>query len=424
MPTPNYSTSRLERAFMQTQPVFGTIPNSGGSASVSGSDAVRFIRLTMENDVALLERPDKTGTRSIQGSIGGRRFGRWTFEASLVGSGTPGTPPDVDPLYQAITGQTATIGSGTVNITSSTDATPIVVTTSGTHGLSDYSCIFISGHTTNTNANGAWAVLAPTTSTLVLLGSRGTGGGVGASGTVDKASVNYNLSDAINMLTLWSYRTEFSTLDQRAGNSCVVQEATFNLGQDVATWTISGECRWVLRSNAFGTSDDLQKGGLTSFPAEPSSPVTSGDIIPGFTGRFAIGSSANMATDVLDYPTVRTATIRVQTQNQIAKDTFGSYYGSLTEGAERNITITWNIYDDDSDEVNAIKLASEEKTPQNIIVNVGTEAGSAFFFILKNVYLGSHVLGDGQLRFDAAFSDSRASASSLALRDELQISIV
>jgi hypothetical protein len=43
---------------------------------------------------------------------------------------------------------------------------------------------------------------------------------------------------------------------------------------------------------------------------------------------------------------------------------------------------------------------------------------------MKNVYLASHVLGDGQLRFDASYADSRATASSLSVKDEFTLTIV
>ena len=81
---PNYSFSRLERAYLQNQPTFGTIPNTSGTASVTNSNACRFMRMELQNEVALLERPDKTGTRSQEGMTSGRKAGRWSIEMSLL----------------------------------------------------------------------------------------------------------------------------------------------------------------------------------------------------------------------------------------------------------------------------------------------------------------------------------------------------
>lgn len=62
--------------------------------------------------------------------------------------------------------------------TSSTDATPIVMTTA-THGLTTGDRVSIYGHETNTNANGTWTVTVTSTTKFSLDGSTGTGGGAG-----------------------------------------------------------------------------------------------------------------------------------------------------------------------------------------------------------------------------------------------------
>lgn len=63
-------------------------------------------------------------------------------------------------------------------ITSSTDATPIVVTATA-HGLATGDRITINGHVTNTNANGDWIVTKASANTFSLDGSTATGGGAG-----------------------------------------------------------------------------------------------------------------------------------------------------------------------------------------------------------------------------------------------------
>ncbi len=68
------------------------------------------------------------------------------------------------------------------SITSSTNATPIVVTVSG-HRFSNGDKILFRGHTVNSNANGVWTIANVTTNTFELSGSTGNGIG-GATGTV------------------------------------------------------------------------------------------------------------------------------------------------------------------------------------------------------------------------------------------------
>lgn len=70
----------------------------------------------------------------------------------------------------------------TKNITSSTNATPISVTCSA-HGYSTGDTVVITGHATNTNANGTWEITVTGANTFTLDGSAGNGTG-GATGTV------------------------------------------------------------------------------------------------------------------------------------------------------------------------------------------------------------------------------------------------
>jgi hypothetical protein len=96
------SFSRLERVYSHLETTFGT------AAAVTGTDANRVIKLGIGNDVNLLIRRDKTGTRTGVLGARGRVSSKWSFEASLVGSGTPGTAPPHDNYYQLIFGQAPT----------------------------------------------------------------------------------------------------------------------------------------------------------------------------------------------------------------------------------------------------------------------------------------------------------------------------
>lgn len=80
-------------------------------------------------------------------------------------------------------------GSGsapTVAISSSTNASPIAITTSTAHGYSTGDTVFICDHTTNTNANGTWEITVTSSTAFTLTGSTGNGVG-GATGTARRA---------------------------------------------------------------------------------------------------------------------------------------------------------------------------------------------------------------------------------------------
>jgi hypothetical protein len=62
-----------------------------------------------------------------------------------------------------------------INISGSTNATPIVVTLTAGHGQVDGSRIAIAGVTGNTNANGIWTLASVGATTATLVGSVGNG---------------------------------------------------------------------------------------------------------------------------------------------------------------------------------------------------------------------------------------------------------
>lgn len=71
------------------------------------------------------------------------------------------------------------VGGAPLLPSSSTDATPIVMTTAAAHGLSTGDRVAIYAHETNTNANGTWTITKTAADGFSLDGSTATGGGAG-----------------------------------------------------------------------------------------------------------------------------------------------------------------------------------------------------------------------------------------------------
>lgn len=109
------------------------------------------------------------------------------------------------------TGQTA-VWNGTVpnftsiSISSSTNASPIVVTTSTNHGFSTGNWVQVASHTSNTAANGLWKVTVLSATTFSLDSSVGNATGT-AGGTATNASNGVvELTTAVNK-TIWNCET-------------------------------------------------------------------------------------------------------------------------------------------------------------------------------------------------------------------------
>lgn len=206
-----------------------------------------------------------------------------------------------------------------------------------------------------------------------------------------------------------------STLNQKIAVGCVVNTATFNIGQDIAEFTAEGECRFVMESDYVSSATSEELAAIGSVQAEPGSPVTHGGIIPGFTGSISIGGASQAR--------IRTATVKIDNGTAVIKDTFGTYIPDSTEGDVRTVTLAFTLYEDDDSSQQALRAATITKTPIDADLTVGTVAGSIVQFQLKNILLASYQSDDSARRFSNSFPESRAYGTSITSRDEIKITI-
>lgn len=121
----------------------------------------------------------------------------------------------------------------TINISSSTNASPIAVTTA-THGLSTGDYVRIESHTTNTKANGLWKVTVTSSTVFTLDGSTGNGVG-GATGTFKK------YTNAVVELASAITKTVASTGNIGSGRTAWTASANVTCTQGAATLLKSGD---------------------------------------------------------------------------------------------------------------------------------------------------------------------------------------
>lgn len=119
-------------------------------------------------------------------------------EAAALNATKTGLPLLLCKVPSAVDGFVIGSTRAAVNLTSSTNATPTVVTASAAHGLKDGAVVTIAGHTTNTAANGTHVahVLSDTTFSLPSV----AGIGAGAAGTVQDTGVvalNYGTGTSV-----------------------------------------------------------------------------------------------------------------------------------------------------------------------------------------------------------------------------------
>jgi hypothetical protein len=238
---------------------------------------------------------------------------------------------------------------------------------------------------------------------------------MGQAPTLTGGQLVYTFLDTpIPSFSMASYRTP-STLNQRIATGCIVKTIMFNFGQDVAEFTAEGDCHNVVESDNFSFATAEEKCGLSVFPPEPSSPVTNGGIIAGFTGLITIDGNAIVR--------IRNLQVKMDTQGDVVKDTFGFYYPTDIEAGVRLVTCTFSLYEDDEAAEQALRQVSISKTPVDISAVVGAVSGSIVECDLTQVLLASPTSDDSGLRYVQSWPESRAYGTSITALNELTVKI-
>ncbi|HXS98619.1 MAG TPA: hypothetical protein VN736_28680 [Candidatus Limnocylindrales bacterium] len=102
-----------QRSYLQIQTAFDAIPNTGGAATVAGSNCALVRRFDTDAVQQEIERSDKTGTLDKLPAQGGRKSGTAIWEGNMNGNGSPGVAPDCSPILQAGFGKVPTIVAAT-----------------------------------------------------------------------------------------------------------------------------------------------------------------------------------------------------------------------------------------------------------------------------------------------------------------------
>lgn len=114
----NFNSPRYRRVFIQQQTggAFRTVNNSAGTWTNTGAKLLRIPEngITLTPNLPKTEVPWLTGTRSRQPAILGRKSGSWSINSlMMIPSGTAGTAPDTDVLWQSIFGQAGVVVGAT-----------------------------------------------------------------------------------------------------------------------------------------------------------------------------------------------------------------------------------------------------------------------------------------------------------------------
>lgn len=255
---------------------------------------------------------------------------------------------------------TGAVATGKVaQISSSTNASPIVITTAAAHGYTTGDIVVVNGHTTNTAANGTWQVGTTTSTTFQLLtridGNNSTGNGVGgATGyTVDLSTAStitdlggnggsngngtdVSLASTTNTLgVLNAAAATWTGLTATKSTAVAIYDSTAS--NDLIMW-IDGTQQIYVVTQAAAAATSIAVQRLSAAIANGTTIVFSDGSSATLTAQANVGDTS-LAVSSLAAIVHRQATADVVTFNTTASATSGLPF---TPGAGGSFTVTWD----------------------------------------------------------------------------------
>lgn len=237
---------------------------------------------------------------------------------------------------------------------------------------------------------------------------------MGQAGTASAGvSVTYTLANSIPGLTLWNFRDPAGS---NIWNEClwggVVNSFEIAAGaESEATIRIGGDGAYVVNKPNFAALTTPSKGGLTSFPTEPTA-VYLGTPAVAFVGSITING---VSTFLLESFKVRGAL------NRQIRSPFGSYYPSVEAAGIREFTADIAIYEENTSAQAALRHLVFTKGVFDATLVIGEDPGNIWTIALKNLIAPSSERQDGGLESIINLNGCVASKSSISANDELTI---
>lgn len=248
----------------------------------------------------------------------------------------------------------------------------------------------------------------------------------GVTGTVvASTSVTYNLTDALNFLFLPRYNKtpSASSPTNVYALGAIPTSTKFTIGGNFFDYEVQCACCAVGDSQNFAAGnytggDAVVKGGLTTYPAEPTI-STNGNVLTGFgngAGFSLGGSSLAEVRGTVDI----TISSGVEPIADAVNDAYViGYVGGLRQVSISNIT----CIDSDGTVLNALKKAAFTKAAQTIVIVCGNVAGSIATATLANVQVGGMAWQEQGASLNIQFGQSDAHSTSTSVTDDFILAL-
>jgi hypothetical protein len=373
-----YIASNDNRFYAAIESSYGLVP------SIAASHRFSALSLSIRQDPDQAERRDKTGSRSFTGLAGPvRRRTRFQLRTYVSGVGSGGGGPAQGALVEAALGGDPQVWDG--GTVAQVAGTAIVF--GGSHNLSPGQAVAFGGEI-------RFVLNTPDASTIILNApfsmAPSAGSPLGRTTTYFPAKQPKSLS----IFDYWDPPGAVQRILYGAG----VDRMQIRVNGDYHEFLFSGEAADVIDSVSFVPGE----GGLVAFPPEPAPAPFEAQVIPGHLGQAWLGAVPDR------FFTLTGAEITVANNLDVRSRELGSVLPRCLVAGPRRVELDFDLYEEDDDATKALYQAARQRSPIEVMFQLGNASGQLCGVYLKSVIAEVPEFNDNERRLQWQFRRCRA----------------
>src|ERR1017187_684126 len=374
----SYISSNANRFYAALEGAYGSV------AAIAASNLIPALKLTVQQQLEVANRKDKTGSRTFPGlPAGGRRRPTFELQTYMTSWQSVLGGPAYGPLFQAALGAAPLLFSGgTVASYSNT-----TLAFAAPHGLNVNQAVSCGGEMR--------FVMAVVDANTVQINAPFTA--APASGTTIGAAVTYQPATELPSASVFDYWDPASAV-QRVLSGVAVDQMEIQINGDFHEFHFSGVAQDVLDSASF----TVGQGNLTSYPAEPGIGAFDYSIVPGNLGQAWLG------TEPAQFFTVTEAAIVLKNGLDTRSREFGFSLPQAISPGQRSVQASIGLYSRTDSATQGLYQAARQHTPISVMFQLGQMQGQVMGVYLKSVIPEVPHFDDSANRLQWVFKPSRA----------------
>jgi len=385
----SYVSSNENRFYTALESSYGQV------GAITSVNRIPALKLTVQQQLQMADRKDKTGSRTFAGlPAGGRKRTDFEVQTYLTSWDKSAAGPGYGPLFQAALGGTP-LSSGGGIVASTTDTGRVAF--AANHGLAAGQAVASSGEIRFVGAIvDAHTVQLNAPFTIVP-----------APGATLGATVTYVPSTVLPSASVFDY-WDPATAVQRLLCGAAVDQMTIQVNGDYHEVHFKGLAQDVLDSSSFSGN----AGQLQSFPAEPALGAFDFSVVPGNLGQAWLGTSATQ------FFTITNASLVLKNALDVRSREFGTNVPQAICPGQRSVTAAFDLFSMDDAATTALYQAARQRSPISVMFQLGESANQMMGVYLKSVIPEVPEFEDGTTQLQWRFRASRAQGT---VNDEIAV---